>query len=57
LSSSKGKKGKVLGYINIAGKIIKYIADNRKIKRKKKKIYDQKVFEALRRIWKIYDYI
>ena len=31
---------KVLGYMNIAGKRIKYVADNRKIKRKKTKIYD-----------------
>ena len=32
----------VLGYMNIAGKRIKYVADNRKIKRKKTKIYDVK---------------
>ncbi len=51
------KKEKVLGYMNIAGKRIKYVADNRKIKRKKTKIYDQEVFRALRKIWEIFDYI
>jgi len=51
------KKEKVLGYLNIAGKRIKYIADKRKIKRKKKKIYDQEVLVALKEIWKIGDYI
>ena len=29
----------VLGYINIAGKRVKLVRDNRKIKRKKEKIY------------------
>jgi hypothetical protein len=53
----KVKKGKVLGYLNIAGKRIKYIEDKRKIKRKKKKIYDQDVLVALKEIWKICDYI
>jgi len=48
---------KVLGYLNIAGKRIKYIADKGKIKRKKKKIYDQDVLVALKEIWKICDYI
>jgi len=48
---------KVLGYLNIAGKRIKYIADKRKTKRKKKKIYDQDVLVALKEIWKICDYI
>ena len=47
---------KVLGYLNIAGKRIKYIA-GKKIKRKKKKIYDQDVLAALKEIWKISDYI
>ena len=51
------KKEKVLGYLNIAGKRIKYIAGKRKIKRKKKKIYDQDVLLALKEIWKICDYI
>jgi len=51
------KKEKVLGYLNIAGKRIKYIVDKRKIKRKKKKIYDQDVLVALKEIWKICDYI
>jgi hypothetical protein len=44
--------------MNISGKRIKYVADNRKIKRKKKKkIYGQEVFVALKEIWKIGDYI
>jgi len=47
---------KVLGYLNIAGKRIRYIA-GKKIKRKKKKIYDQDVLAALKKIWKISDYI
>ena len=51
------KKERVLGYLNIAGKRIKYVADKRKIKRKKKKIYDQDVLVALKEIWKICDYI
>ena len=51
------KKEKVLGYLNIAGKRIKYIADKSKVKRKKKKIYDQDVLVALKEIWKICDYI
>ena len=51
------KKEKVLGYLNIVGKRIQYIADKRKIKRKKKKIYDQDVLVALKELWKICDYI
>ena len=51
------KKEKVLGYLNMAGKRIKYVADNRKIKRKKKKIYDEGVLVSLKEIWKIGDYI
>jgi len=47
----------VLGYINIAGKRVKLVRDNRKIKRKKNKIYDQDVLVALKKIWKIGDYI
>ena len=39
----------VLGYINIAGKRVKLVRDDRKIKRKKEKIYDKKVLNALRR--------
>ena len=42
------KKEKVLGYLNMAGKRIKYVADNRKIKRKKRKIYDQDVLGSLK---------
>jgi len=41
------KKERVLGYLNA----------DRKIKRKKKKIYDQEVLVALKEIWKICDYI
>jgi len=33
------------------------VRDKRKIKRKKKKIYDQDVLVALKKIWKIGDYI
>ena len=47
----------VLGYINIAGKRVKLVRDNGKIKRKKEKIYDKKVLNALKEIWKICDYI
>ena len=47
----------VLGYMHIGGKRVKLIRDNRKIKRKKKKIYDQEVFGILRKTWKIFDYI
>jgi hypothetical protein len=43
--------------MNIAGKRVILIRDNRKIKRKKKKIYDQEVFLALKEFWKIFDYI
>ena len=51
------KKEKVLGYLNIAGKRVKLVRDDRKIKRKKKKIYDQDVLVALKELWKIFDYI
>jgi hypothetical protein len=51
------KKEKVLGYMNIAGKRIKYVTDKRKIKRKKKKIYYEGVLVSLKEIWKIGDYI
>jgi hypothetical protein len=47
----------VLGYINIAGKRVRLVRDKRKIKRKKKKIYDQDVLVALKELWKICDYI
>jgi len=47
----------VLGYINIPGKRVRLVRDKRKIKREKKKIYDQEVFTALKEIWKISDYI
>ena len=51
------KKERVLGYLNIAGKKIKYVADNKRIKRKKKRFYDQEVFMVLKKIWIICDYI
>ena len=47
----------VLGYMNIGGKRVRLVRDKRKIKRKKKKIYDQDVLVALKEIWKIGDYI
>jgi len=47
---------RVLGYLNIAGKRIKYVAD-KKIKREKKKFYDKEVFIALKKILIICDYI
>jgi len=47
----------VLGYMNIGAKRVRLVRDNRKIKRKKKKIYDQGVLVALKEIWKIGDYI
>jgi len=40
----------VLGYMIIAGKRVKLVRDNRKIKRKKKKIYDQDVLVALKEL-------
>ena len=36
--------------LNIADKRIKYVADKRKIKKKKKKIYNQEVLIVLREI-------
>jgi len=50
------KKERLLGYLNIAGKRIKYVAD-RKTKRKKKRFYDQEIFMVLKKIWLICDYI
>ncbi|MDO8886749.1 transposase family protein [Candidatus Oleimmundimicrobium sp.] len=47
----------VLGYMNIRGKRVRLVRDKRKIKRKKKKIYDEGVLVALKEIWKICDYI
>lgn len=47
----------ILGYMNIAGKRVRLVRDKRKIKRKKKKIYDQDVLVALKELWKIGDYI
>jgi len=47
----------VLGYMQIGGKRVRLVRDKRKIKRKKKKIYDEGVLVALKEIWKIGDYI
>ena len=47
----------VLGYMHIRGKRVRLVRDKRKIKRKKKKIYDEGVLVALKEIWKICDYI
>jgi len=47
----------VLGYMHIRGKRVRLVRDKRKIKRKKKKIYDEGVLVALKEIWKIGDYI
>lgn len=51
------RKEKVLGYLNIAGKRIKYVANKKKIKRKKEKIYDQLVLVALQKLWEINDHL
>jgi len=56
----KIKKDKVLGYIKIGGKRIKFVAAKKKKKKKKKGrpgIYTYDVFLALRRIWVIFDFI
>ena len=47
----------VLGYMNIGGKRVRLVRDKRKIKRKKRKIYDQEVLVSLKELWKICDYI
>jgi hypothetical protein len=47
----------VLGYMNIGGKRVRLVRDKRKIKREKKKIYDQEVLTALKELWEICDYI
>ena len=47
----------VLGYMNIEGKRVRLVRDKRKIKRKKKKIYDQDVLVVLKELWKIGDCI
>jgi len=46
----------VLGYINIAGKRVRLVRDKRKIKRKKKRFYDQEALTALKELWEICDY-
>jgi len=51
-------RGKVLGYVKVGGRRIKYvIGKNKKIKRKKKKIYGYDVFLKLKRIWVVFDFI
>jgi len=47
----------VLGYMNIGGKRVRLVRDNRKIKREKKKIYDQEVLTSLKEFWEICEYI
>jgi hypothetical protein len=47
----------VLGYMHLGGKRVRLVRDKRKIKRKKKKIYDEGVLVSLKEIWKIGDYI
>jgi hypothetical protein len=42
--------------MNIAGKRVKSVRNNRKIKREKK-IYDQEILTALKEPWEIFDYI
>ena len=46
----------VLGYMNIGGRRVRLVRDNKR-KRNKNKVYDQDVLEALKEIWKIGDYI
>ena len=43
--------------MNRGAKRVRLVRDKRKIKRKKKKIYDKEVLVALKEIWKIGDYI
>ena len=51
-------KEKVLGYITIGGKRIKYVLEKKKKKKRARaKIYDHDVFLALRKIWAIFDYL
>ena len=51
-------RGKVLGYVKVGSRRIKYvIGKNKKTKRKKKKIYGYDVFLKLKRIWVVFDFI
>ena len=50
------KKEKVLGYMTIGGKRIKFVAEKKK-KRKKPRIYTYDVFLKLKKIWVIFDFI
>ncbi|GAH58468.1 unnamed protein product, partial [marine sediment metagenome] len=52
------KKEKVLGYITIGGKRIKFVAGKKKKKKREKpRIYTYDVFLKLKRIWTIFDFI
>ena len=56
----KIKKQKVLGYVRTGGKTIKFVAENKKRKKKKKgrpRIYTYDVFLALKKIWTVFDFI
>jgi hypothetical protein len=44
-------------YATLNGKTVKYRAQGKKQKRKRKKIYDTAVFEALKKLWYIFDCI
>ena len=49
-------QSKLLGYVHVAGKTIKYIRDHKK-RRKKKRYYDHDVLIALKKLWEGADYI
>lgn len=54
----KIKKDKVLGYMTIGGKRIKFVASKKKKKKRKKpRIYTYDVFLALKKIWAVFDFI
>jgi len=56
----KIKKQKVLGYVKTGGKTIKFVAEKKKKKAKKKgrpRIYTYDVFLALKKIWVVFDFI
>lgn len=49
-------QSKLLGYVHVAGKTIKYIRDHKK-RRKKKRYYDHDVLIALKKLWEGADFI
>ena len=49
------RKKKVLGYLTVCNKRIKYVAGDKR--RKKKRYYDHDVLIALKRLWREADYI